>query len=43
MESLQKLSFPFAPRIRDLGDTKRYIPRGDTAHGAGKFRPLRPL
>ena len=25
------LGFRFAPRIRDLGDTKLYIPKGDAA------------
>ncbi len=32
------LGFRFAPRIRDLGDTKLYIPRGETAYAA-----LRPM
>lgn len=32
------LGFRFAPRIRDLGDTKLYIPRGETAYTA-----LRPM
>jgi TnpA family transposase len=26
------LGFRFAPRIRGLGDTKLYIPKGDTAY-----------
>lgn len=30
------LGFRFAPRIRDLGDTKLFIPKGDTAYGALK-------
>jgi TnpA family transposase len=30
------LGFRFAPRIRDLGDTKLYIPKGDTAYDALK-------
>ena len=30
------LGFHFAPRIRDLGDTKLYIPKGDTAYEALK-------
>lgn len=30
------LGFRFAPRIRDLGDTKLYIPRGDSAYDALK-------
>ncbi|AOT05767.1 Tn3 family transposase [Arthrobacter sp. U41] len=32
------LGFRFAPRIRDLGETKLYIPKGDTPYGA-----LKPL
>jgi TnpA family transposase len=28
------LGFRFAPRIRDLGDTKLYIPKGDAYDGA---------
>nr|BAV17795.1 mobile element protein [Klebsiella pneumoniae] len=28
------LGFRFAPRIRDLGDTKLYIPKGDAAYEA---------
>ena len=30
------LGFRFAPRIRDLGDTKLFIPKGDTAYDALK-------
>ncbi|MHB0806898.1 Tn3 family transposase [Stutzerimonas nitrititolerans] len=30
------LGFRFAPRIRDLGDTKLYIPKGDAAYDALK-------
>ena len=30
------LGFRFAPRIRDLGDTKIYIPKGDAAYDALK-------
>jgi TnpA family transposase len=30
------LGFRFAPRIRDLGDTKLYIPKGETAYDALK-------
>ena len=30
------LGFRFAPRIRDLGDTKLYIPKGDAAYEALK-------
>ena len=30
------LGFRFAPRIRDLGDTKLYIPKGNTAYDALK-------
>ena len=30
------LGFRFAPRIRDLGDTKLYIPKGDVAYDALK-------
>jgi len=30
------LGFRFAPRIRDLGETKLYIPKGDTAYDALK-------
>lgn len=30
------LGFRFAPRIRDLGDTKLYIPKGDAGYGALK-------
>jgi len=30
------LGFHFAPRIRDLGDTKLYIPKGDAAYDALK-------
>ena len=30
------LGFRFAPRIRDLGDTKLYLPKGDTAYEALK-------
>ena len=30
------LGFRFAPRIRDLGDTKLYIPRGETVYDALK-------
>ena len=30
------LGFRFAPRIRDLGDTKLYIPKGETAEEALK-------
>lgn len=30
------LGFRFAPRIRDLGDTKLYIPKSDTAYDALK-------
>ena len=30
------LGFRFAPRIRDLGDTKLYIPKGDAAYNALK-------
>ncbi len=30
------LGFHFAPRIRDLGDTKLFIPKGDTAYDALK-------
>jgi TnpA family transposase len=30
------LGFRFAPRIRDLGDTKLYIPQGETAYDALK-------
>jgi TnpA family transposase len=30
------LGFRFAPRIRDLGDTKLYIPKGDTCYDALK-------
>jgi TnpA family transposase len=26
------LGFRFAPRIRDLGDTKLYIPKGDAGY-----------
>lgn len=38
------LSFRFAPRIRDLGDTTGdYLWRSSTKVGACKFRPLRPL
>ncbi len=32
------LGFRFAPRIRDLGDTKLYIPKGDAA-----FEALKPM
>jgi TnpA family transposase len=28
------LGFRFAPRIRDLGDTKLYIPKGDATYDA---------
>jgi TnpA family transposase len=31
------LGFRFAPRIRDLGDTKLYIPKGDT------YEALKPM
>ncbi|MDT1842829.1 Tn3 family transposase, partial [Acinetobacter baumannii] len=30
------LGFRFAPRIRDLGDTKLFIPKGDAAYDALK-------
>ena len=30
------LGFRFAPRIRDLGDTKLYIPKGETTYDALK-------
>ncbi|SFC53381.1 Tn3 transposase DDE domain-containing protein [Polaromonas sp. OV174] len=30
------LGFRFAPRIRDLGDTKLFIPKGDAAYAALK-------
>ncbi len=30
------LGFRFAPRIRDLGDTKLYIPKGEAAYDALK-------
>jgi len=30
------LGFRFAPRIRDLGETKLYIPKGKTAYDALK-------
>ena len=30
------LGFRFAPRLRDLGDTKLFIPKGDTAYDALK-------
>jgi TnpA family transposase len=30
------LGFRFAPRIRDLGDTKLYIPKGDATYEALK-------
>ena len=30
------LGFRFAPRIRDLGDTKLFIPKGDTVYDALK-------
>ena len=30
------LGFRFAPRIRDLGETKLYIPKGEAAHDALK-------
>jgi TnpA family transposase len=30
------LGFRFAPRIRDLGDTKRYLPKRDTRDDARK-------
>jgi TnpA family transposase len=30
------LGFRFAPRIRDLGDTKLFIPKGKTAYDALK-------
>jgi TnpA family transposase len=29
------LGFRFAPRIRDLGDTKRFIPKGDATYDCG--------
>ncbi len=32
------LGFRFAPRIRDLGDTKLYIPKGDAA-----YETLKPM
>ncbi|MER3692465.1 transposase, partial [Klebsiella pneumoniae] len=32
------LGFRFAPRIRDLGDTKLYIPKGDATYEA--FKPM---
>jgi len=35
---MQLLGFRFAPRIRDLGDTKLYVPRGPSAYPA-----LRPM
>ena len=33
---LHLLGFRFAPRIRDLGDTKLFIPKGDTAYDSLK-------
>ena len=30
---MRLLGFRFAPRIRDLGDTKLYIPKGDATTG----------
>jgi len=33
---MRLLGFRFAPRIRDLGDTKLYIPKGDDAYDALK-------
>ena len=35
---MQLLGFRFAPRIRDLGVTKRFIPKGDASYDA-----LKPL
>ena len=32
----QELQFRFAPRIRDLGDTKLFVPKGDAAYDALK-------
>jgi TnpA family transposase len=37
---MRLLGFRFAPRIRDLGDTKLYIPKGAAASAYDALKPM---